>query len=78
MILLQSIRTQELILGTLSIAGQEGRRLRLKEEEANQAKAFQNARRKRAYAEQRDDGDEDRSYSGREWSDRRGGGEQDR
>lgn len=31
---MESIRTAELILGTLSIAGQEGRRLRLKEAEA--------------------------------------------
>jgi len=29
----QSLRTAELIVGTLSLAGQEGRRLRLKEEE---------------------------------------------
>lgn len=42
----QSIRTSELILGTLSIAGQEGRRLRVKEQ-AEKSKAQNQARKRR-------------------------------
>ncbi|GFZ50621.1 37S ribosomal protein mrp4, mitochondrial [Saitozyma sp. JCM 24511] len=43
---MESIRTSELILGTLSIAGQEGRRLRVKEQ-AEKSKAQNQARKRR-------------------------------